>query len=361
MDTVFDTVDMAAFACARGRPPRARAVMRQRAADFSVTEDCGVELSGSGEHLWLYVSKTGMTTMQAVDALAAAAHVHPRHIGFAGLKDRWAVTRQWFSLPWPIARGDQPLVLDERATARHAAGGELVLLEQSRHGRKLKRGAHRANAFVLTLRDVRGERDVIEGDLARIAAQGVPNYFGAQRFGIDGRNLALAQALFGGKKLGRNQRGFALSAARSLVFNAVVDARVQAGSWNRILDGEAIMLAGSHSLFGEAGAGQDTTALQRRLDAFDIHPSGPLPGVAGNAPVSGEALALEQAVLDDYAPLVDGLARLRVDAARRALRLDTRGLQWTWPAPDVLVLRFELPPGAYATCVLREVLAASEP
>lgn len=361
MSTSSDAVDMAAFARARGPAPQATAVMRRHAADFRVTEDCAVELSGSGEHLWLYVEKTGLTTMQAVDALAGAAHVHPRHIGFSGLKDRWAVTRQWFSLPWPIARGDAPFVLDERGTARYAAAhGDMQLLEQSRHDRKLKRGAHRANAFELTLRDVSGERDVIEADLARIAAAGVPNYFGEQRFGVGGRNLALSHALFDGKRLRRNQRGFALSAARSLVFNTVLDARVRAGSWNRIMDGEAIMLAGSHSVFGETGAGQDAAALQQRLDAFDIHPSGPLPGMAGNAPLTGAALELEQAVLAEHGRLVNGLVQAQVMAARRALRLDTRNLEWAWLTADTLVLRFELPPGAYATSLLREVLATSE-
>lgn len=352
-------MDAFAYGC-RGAP-QASAVLRRDPADFDVSERCDIELAGSGEHLWLHVEKTNLTTSQAVDILAGAAHIHPRHIGYSGLKDKRAVTRQWFSLPWPIIR-DEPFALDEGVVARHeSAGSTIHVLEQQRHGRKLKRGAHRANAFELTLREVIGDRGQLESSLARVRAEGAPNYFGPQRFGADGRNLSLSRALFAGKRLRRNQRGFAISAARSLIFNDVLDARIRQGNWNRIMDGEAIMLAGSHSLFGQAGSGESAAALQQRLDDFDIHPSGPLPGTVGDEPTSGEALALEQAVLAAHGNSVDGLKHLRVEAARRALRLDMRSLQWTWTAAGVLVLRFELPPGAYATSVLRELVVTSTP
>lgn len=346
-----DVVDVAALAYARGETPTTQAIVRREAADFFVDEDCDIALSGSGEHLWVHIEKTNLTTQDAVQALSRATGVHPRQIGFAGMKDRAAVTRQWLSLAWPIA---MPL-------PELAAIDGLTVLQVGRHERKLKRGAHRGNRFVLRLRELRGERGVIEQDLARIRANGVPNYFGAQRFGRDGRNLGLSRALFAGRRLSRNRRGFALSAARSLLFNAVLDARVRDGSWNHLIDGEAVMLDGSHSVFGLSATDESAAALSQRLDAFDIHPSGPLPGRGDAGPLSGQAASLERDVLDQYPDLVAGLERLDVDAARRALRLPVADLNWEYESDDCLRLAFSLPTGAFATSVLRELAITQEP
>ena len=344
---------MATFACARGRLPQARAVIRQQPRDFRVCEHCPVELAGEGEHLWLQVEKTGLNSGQIVSWLAAAAAVRPRDVGFSGHKDRWAVTRQWFSLPWPIHGSSETLV---PPAAQWPAGGSARILAQRRHTRKLKRGTHDANTFVLTLRDVCGERVQIENDLERIAHEGVPNYFGPQRFGHQGHNLALARTLFAGRRLRRDKRGFALSAARSFLFNNVLDARVRAHNWQMLIAGEAVMLAGSHSVFSSEG--QNAADLQRRLAVFDIHPSGPLAGESRGQPVvTGAAAQFEQDILDAHLDLVDGLIAARVAAARRALRLQASNLDWQWLDTDVLQLRFSLPTGAFATSVLREVVA----
>lgn len=346
-----DAVDVAALAHARGKPPEAQAVIRSEPADFFVDEDCDIALAGSGEHLWCHVEKINLTTQDAVQALSRATGVHPRQIGFAGMKDRAAVTRQWISLAWPIA---SPL------PALDAIEG-VTLLDARRHERKLKRGAHRRNRFVLRLRALRGDRDVIEQDLARIRDIGVPNYFGAQRFGRDGRNLALSRALFAGKRLSRNRCGFALSAARSLLFNAVLDARVRDHTWNQLVEGEAVMLDGSHSLFALEGTQQSATELAQRLAAFDIHPSGPLPGRDGDPIVSSRALELESGVLEAFSELVSGLEQAGVDAARRALRLPVTDLAWQFEGDDQLRLSFSLPKGAFATSMLRELATTREP
>jgi len=350
-------VDMADFACAGGAAPQAQAVLRQQPADFQVVEQCPVTPADEGEHLWLWLEKTGLSTPMVAEQLAAAAKVRPRDVGYSGLKDRWAVTRQWFSLPWPIRHGDAlPCVSGQ--LERIGATGSFRVLAQHRHSRKLRRSTHQANAFVITLRDVVAEPAAVEADLARVAQQGVPNYFGAQRFGFDGRNLQLARALFAGERLRRKQRGFALSAARGYLFNRLLDARVRAGSWNRLLPGEAVMLDGSHSVF--AAGGENADDLAARLAAFDIHPSGPLPGRPGKSvPVSGHALALEQQVLAADHGLVTGLDAAGVDAARRALRVDTRSLRWRWPDASTLVVEMTLPPGSYATCVLREFVTTT--
>lgn len=308
-----------------------------------------IDLEGEGEHLWLHVEKVELGTPQAAAVLAGHYGVRPRDVGYAGLKDRHARTRQWFSVPLP-------------ATAEPPAPpgtDNLRCLEAVRHRRKLRRGAHSGNRFRLTLREVDGDRDALEADLARIAREGCPNYFGTQRFGRGDGNIELARALLGGRRLRRGtQRSLALSAARSALFNAVLAARVGDGSWNRLLDGEAAMLDGSRSVFPVADASDPT--LQRRLDEFDIHPSGPLPG-GGDRVVTAAAADLEDRLLAPYSKAVSALAGLRVDADRRALRLRPQDLSWEWPEDETLVLGFALPPGAFATVVLREALAVRTP
>ncbi|HLQ85184.1 MAG TPA: tRNA pseudouridine(13) synthase TruD [Salinisphaeraceae bacterium] len=349
-------VDMALFAYARGSLPAARALIRCEPQDFQVVEHCPIEPSGAGEHLWLAVEKTNLTTHRVAQALAGAAQAAPRDVGFAGLKDRHAITRQWFSVPWPSSRGNAVLAAEALEVP---PGANLRILEQRRHGRKLRRGAHSGNGFVLKLRGISGDHAEIEADLARIASDGVPNYFAAQRFGRDGRNLELAHILFSGLRLRREKRSLALSAARSFLFNVLLNARVQDGSWNRILPGEAVMLDGSRSLFSAANA--DAGQLQQRLAAFDVHPSGPLPGMPGGNVASGRALQLEQTVLAMHADLIDGLRAARVRAARRALRMPVRALTWQWQGDDCLQLVFRLPRGGYATSVLREIALVREP
>lgn len=339
-----DAVDVTALAHACGAPPQARVRIRVQPDDFQVDEDCDIALEGEGEHLWCHVEKTGLTTQDAAQALSRAAGVHPRQIGFAGLKDRHAVTRQWFSLAWPVNKPLPELALP--------AG--LRVIETARHRRKLKRGAHRGNRFRLRLREIAGERETLTADLERIGRTGVPNYFGAQRFGHGGRNLGLSRALFEGKRLSRNRRGFALSAARSFLFNAVLHARVHEASWDQLIDGDVVMLDGSHSLFSLADTNEAPQMLEARRAAFDIHPSGPMPGAMPDRLCRGRAAAIESDVLGQYAEWRDGLAGTDVEPARRALRLPVREWEWRFDGDD-LELSFWLPPGAFATSVLREL------
>ena len=246
--------------------PCGSAVLKAVAEDFQVDEVLDIPLSGEGEHLWLWVEKRNLNTEEAAKRIARAAGVPLKLISYAGLKDRHAVTRQRFSvhLPRKVAPDLAGLVSDD-----------LKVIEASWHSRKLPRGALAGNRFELVLRDVAGDRTAIEARLGDIAAHGLPNWFGEQRFGRDGGNVAAALAMFAGRRVRRDQRSLLLSAARSELFNRVLAARLADGSWNRGLEGEVWMLAGSRSVFGpEPWSG----TLAQRLADFDIHPTGPLWG-----------------------------------------------------------------------------------
>jgi tRNA pseudouridine13 synthase len=312
--------------------------------DFRVEEIDGFEASGSGEHLLLTIEKRGMNTAFAARRIAQWAGVPESAIGYAGLKDRHAVTRQRFSVHLPgRAAADLQSLQSE----------DLRVLKSERHARKLPRGALAGNRFALVLRDVQGARNAIWQRLQAVAARGVPNYFGEQRFGREGDNVAHALAMFAGRRVRREQRTLLLSAARSELFNRVLAARVIRGNWDQGVDGEVWMLDGSRSVFGPEPWND---ALAERLAAFDIHPSGPLWG-AGDLRTTAVARDIEEAaVADGPAPaLRAGLERAGLKQERRALRLRPQHLQWRWLQDEALELQFALPPGAYATVVLSEL------
>ena len=312
--------------------------------DFAVVEFDAFDASGAGEHLLLTVEKRGMNTAFAAKRIAAWAGVVESAIGYAGLKDRHALTRQRFSvwIPKKIAPDIDKLQSEE-----------LRVLDVQWHARKLPRGALAGNRFALTLREVEGDCAAIETRLRAIAERGVPNYFGEQRFGRGGDNVSKALSMFAGRRVAREERGYLLSAARSELFNRVLGARVETGCWDSGLDGEVWMLDGSRSVFGPEPWSE---VLAERLARFDIHPSGPLWG-RGELRSQGEARALELSTLEG-APLDAlraGLERAGLDQERRALRLRPQSLSFDWPEPHTLTLRFGLPAGCYATTVLAEL------
>ncbi|UCE89031.1 MAG: tRNA pseudouridine(13) synthase TruD [Pseudomonadota bacterium] len=333
------------LARAHGAPP-ADARVRSTPEDFQVDELMEVRPCGEGEHVWLRLRKRGINTGAVAQQLAALAGVKHVDVGFAGLKDRHAVTTQWFSVRLPgLADPDWSALNDEA----------LHVLEARRHDRKLRRGAHSGNRFRLHLRELRGERTLIEERLARIAAQGVPNYFGEQRFGASASNLVAARALFEGTRRARSsQRGLWLSAARSLLFNVVLSQRVSAQTWNRPVAGDAMMLSGSHSYFIAEVIDEELT---RRIAARDVVPSGPLWG-RGELPTRHEAHALESDALVAYETWLRGLERFGLKQQRRALVLFPGEFKWEFCGEDSLLLSFTLEPGAFATAVLRELVVS---
>ncbi|WP_372015168.1 tRNA pseudouridine(13) synthase TruD [Pseudoxanthomonas sp. 10H] len=333
--------------------PVLSARIRVQPEDFRVEEIDAFEASGDGEHLLLTVEKRGMNTSFVAGAIARWASVPEVGVGFAGLKDRHAVTVQRFSVQLPGREAPDVATLEQDG---------LRVLAQARHRRKLSRGALAGNRFVLVLRELQGGREAIDARLAEVAARGVPNFFGDQRFGHGGGNVGKALAMFAqgarGKRMGREQRSMLLSAARSALFNRVLAARVAGGSWDRGLEGEVWMLEGSRSVFGpEPWSGP----LEQRLAAFDIHPSGPLWG-RGGLRSEGACRALETGALEDHVSLAlrDGLERAGLEQERRALRVRPQALAWDWLAADSLRLSFALPAGSYATAVLEQLGAVTD-
>jgi tRNA pseudouridine13 synthase len=328
-------------ACAHGGP-LGQGVIRQQPEDFIVDEISSVELTGEGEHVCLHIRKRGLNTEDVARQLAKLADVKRRDVSFAGLKDRHAVTSQWFSVYLPgVAELDwQSLGSDD-----------VQVLEVCRNARKLRRGTLAGNLFQITVREFDVDAEMLDARLQDIAQQGVPNYFGSQRFGRGGSNLEQALEMFAGRRVKREQRSHYLSAVRSMLFNRVLSQRVSAGTWNQLLDGEVCMLAGSRGFFVIDTVDE---TLQQRLLAQDIHPSGPLWG-KGELPSQYRAHDLETAVLAGFADWCKGLEKAGLKMERRSLRLIAEDLQWTY-ADKKLVLTFSLPAGCFATAVLREIV-----
>lgn len=329
---------------AHGGPPLAG---RLRAApeDFRVDEVLGYAADGEGEHVLLEVEKREVNTAWLARELARFVGVAPRAVGYAGLKDRHAVTRQAFSVQ--LAGRPEP---DWSAFGR--AG--VRILAATRHRRKIKRGALAGNRFRLIVREVCGARPAAAAVLEAVAGQGVPNYFGEQRFGHGGHNLERARAMFDGRRVDRDTRSILLSAVRSHLFNQVLAERVRVGSWNGAMPGEVWCLDGSRAHFGPEPF---DAALRERLQRGDIHPSGPLWG-RGDPPSADACRELELMVATRDPGLIEGLHAYGLEQARRPLRLVPADMSWDWPDTETLTLAFTLPAGSYATVVMRELLGA---
>lgn len=317
-------------------------VLRTTPEDFFVDEDLGFAPDGAGEHVFVRVEKRGANTDFVAKELARFAGIRPEAVSYAGLKDRHAVTRQTFSIHLP-GKADP-----NWSALSHA---EFRVLEAVRHGRKLQRGALKGNRFRIVLRDVEGDHDVAERIVESIRSQGVPNYFGEQRFGREAANVGKALAMFKGRHVQRHERSLLLSAARSQLFNTVLAERVERGNWNRPLDGEVWMLAGTHSIFGPEPL---TPELRARLDHGDIAPTGPMWG-AGELRTRDVVAELENAVVLRFPELAAGLAANGLRQERRSLVLHPRELAIRWLRETGTELSFYLNSGAYATVLLREI------
>ena len=307
------------------------ATIRTTPQDFQVTEELGFEFTGDGEHDYLWVEKTGANTEWVARQFARFADVPAKDVGYAGLKDRHAVTRQWFSVPRWNSPDWQTLEVEG-----------VQVLEVQRHSRKLRRGAHKSNRFHIVLRgdDLHGHAEAIEKRVQAIREQGVPNYFGEQRFGREGNNISLADAWASGKRLPRHKRSIAISTARSFMFNNYLDTRVRDGTWNTILPGDKANLDGTGSVFDVEDVDEE---IERRCAEMDIHPAGELAGDGSTG------------TNDDW---IAALGKARVEPGTRSLRLRVADLSCNI-VEDVIEFSFTLGRGAFATAVLRELASTS--
>jgi tRNA pseudouridine13 synthase len=340
------------------------AVIRRSPEDFVVEELPAYAASGKGEHLFVTFRKRGLTTPDAVRALARELGVDPRFAGWAGMKDRHAVTTQTVSFSLPMAR-------DAEAAAAKIAIPGLEVIEARRHDNKLKPGHLIGNRFTLILRGIDPERVAAAIAILEEAGRvGVPNAFGPQRFGRDGDNPARALAWLAGKERGprdkRDQR-MLFSALQSLLFNEVLEQRIAANTWSSVLAGDVAKKHDSGGLFDVPLEGPELDDARARAESGAISATGPMYGAKMRWP-QGEPLTIERAVLDASA-IDDALLEARKalgEGTRRALRLEVKEMSITaeivaaagtkaagpgGSAPGI-VARFVLPKGGYATTVL---------
>ena len=296
--------------------------IKRNPADFVVREDLGFAPAGSGEHVFYLVRKEGCNTVDVARALADALEVSTGDIGYAGRKDRHAITEQWFSA-----------VTDQDVWPCSLPGVEC--LRSARHTRKLRRGQHRGNQFVLRLRETNADAEL----QLRALSAGFPNYFGAQRLSPSNVEQALewlAQQHLGPDRTSRRRRkpardgrrGWQLSVLRSMLFNSVVAARVARGNADQSIAGDVLV---------------------------DDVATGPLWG-RGRSDASGLALEIEQEALQDYADVCASLEYSGLNQDRRAIWVVPENLQIQTVESGVVELSFALPAGAYATSMLEHVV-----
>lgn len=336
---------------AYGAPP-ASAKIRSLPEDFQVTEDLGFAPSGSGQHQMVEIEKREMNSDQVASILAKHIGVKRRDVGMAGLKDRCAITRQWFSVD--VAGVEIPDWQDLEQIELEQ-GQTLKVLQVHDHAKKIRRGALKGNSFQLVLRDVEGDREQLEQRLEMVKSDGAPNYFGEQRFGRGGGNVERALQMFNKRyrPRGRHERGLLLSSVRSEIFNRLCAKRVEQGSWNHPLAGEVYALARSRAWFHEDEVDEE---ILRRVAEHDIHPTAPLWG-RGRLDSTAEARKFEEDAVAGMEDMCGGLERAGLSQDRRALRVVPDKMGWNWLNGKDLELKFWLPSGSYATVLMREIVS----
>ncbi len=316
--------------------------------DFVVDEIPAYEPQKHGEHLFLWIEKRGLSTIDLVDEIGAALKVHPRSVGVAGLKDKQAVSRQWLSVHG---------VHDNNA--RGLEGANWKVLHVTRHTNKLQMGHLRGNRFSITLRGTKdGDAEIARNALLELQRIGVPNYFGEQRFGKRGANLQRGVEILSGgaaslaRTMPRRVFGLCVAAVQSEIFNRVVMARLQ--HLGQLQKGDLAILHRNHACFPI----EDPAREQPRADAFELSPSGPMHGPKMPDPqgepkrIEDEAMAAIGVVREQFVDLPFGFGA----GERRPLRMPVADAAAEQAAPDAVTVSFTLPRGCFATSVLRELL-----
>lgn len=330
-------------------PPIGSATFKQQPDDFLVTERLSFMPSSEGEHCLVWAEKRDRNTSDVATDFAKALGIRKRLVSHCGLKDKSAVTRQWFSIHLP----GKP----SPTTAELAVPGVRVL-QITRHTRKLHRGGHAGNQFSIRLRECEGSPEAVAKRWSQIARLGVPNYFGPQRFGRDGGNLPQAQRMFAGEAHVRDRalRGILISAARSCIFNACLADRIAKQTWDQPQHGDVFGFYNNRSIIQPHQFRGDE---QERFRLGKLEITAPLWG-AGELLSTHETRLREQTVAALFPVLAAGLAGLNLRQERRVIRLTPLNPELHWESTDILNIKFELPKGTYATTVLRELFDLRE-
>ncbi len=343
------------------QPLAVSAKLKSQLNDFIVEENITVEFSGEGEHCWVYVKKSACNTDWFAQQLANFCGVKKLAVAYAGLKDRHAVTSQWFSVQLP-GKPTPDWAKFEASFSAVETAENVQVLQSFRHNRKLQRGALKSNSFKITLRNLSASSDemfaLLKQRCNKIAENGVPNYFGSQRFGRSYNNLDQATKLFSNPRfrLARHKRGMYLSAARSWMFNHVLSERVKRHVWNQRLAGDVFMLDGRSACFKDEITDEvKINEINERIAIHAIHPTAAMWG-EGEAMVTAQAEELESQIFDQFPVYRDGLIAARLQMQRRACRVIPGQLECHRESDD-FVLAFSLPSGSYATMVLGEIFS----
>ncbi len=323
--------------------------IRSTPRDFEVTELNDIELSGDGEHLWLYIKKIGCNTNWVAKQLSNVCQVPQRQVGYAGLKDRHAVTQQWFSVQLPK--------ISDVGRIESALPNEVTIVQSSRHNRKIKTGQLDVNQFEIMIRNIDGDKQQIEQNIINIITNGVPNYFGEQRFGHDMGNIQKCQDWFSGtyKVKSRNVKSLLISTARSHIFNLILAQRIKGDIWDKPISGDILQLNKSHSWFPASDATADE--IDKRLNEFDIHLTAAMWGEDAVQSMDGCA-NLENAIAEQFPVYQQGFEKFRLKQDRRSMRICPIDFSYEW-LDDDLKLKFKLLPGAYATGIVSELIKIS--
>jgi len=325
--------------------------IRTTPEDFQVTELNNCQLSGDGEHLWLYIQKTNNNSIWVAKQLSNICQVPQKQVAFAGQKDRHAITKQWFSV--------QLAKVTEADKLQSALGKDICILKAGFHRRKIKIGQLDANAFKIVIRDIQGDKKLIEENIKNIIKHGVPNYFGSQRFGHDMGNITKCHNWFAGnyKVKSRNLKSLLISTARSHIFNLILAKRLEQSIWDKSISGDILQLNKSHSWFPAKDANDEE--IKQRLKDFDIHVTAAMWG-EDELQSQDECAKLESVIAKEFPVYHRGFEKFRLKHDRRSIRICPTNLTHTWQSKSTLQLSFELLPGAYATGIMREILAITD-
>lgn len=329
--------------------PRQTGVIKSQVDDFRVIENLGFEPCGEGEHLFLHIEKSNLTTQDLIEQIAREFSVKPRDIGYSGLKDKLAVTQQWLSVHLP----------GQMNSVEIASSSHYKLLQHGWHNKKIRSGSHRSNSFEVTVRNVAELSSQTQQQIDDVKAFGMANYFGEQRFGARQDNVERAIHTFTNerrtRKLSRTKRSLYISALRSFLFNQILSRRLEQNYWHQPLPGDIYMLSGSHSIFSN----EIDDSILDRFQQQDISSAASLYG-AGSSMLSEMALALEDDVLHQYPQIVECLDAQKVKLQMRTTRVAVQAFSVIHDSDtQSLKVNATLPSGCFFTTLLKHFINTS--